>query len=129
LDFTYLLGMRSVTETAVLGYVRAASEPHSESRATLLEACFAAEGRMVTGGREIKGRAALAEMLARAHADPDFAGIRMLSAIDTQGTLFRFRAAVARRDGSLVESFDAGEVDASGKISLILTFAGPLAER
>lgn len=118
--------MPSQTEAAVLTYVRAASERDASARAALLDACFAANARMVTGGREIKGRAALAEMLRHFHADPELAGIRLLSEIDTQGTLFRFRAAVVRRDGSLVEGFDAGEVDENGQISLILTFAGPL---
>jgi hypothetical protein len=121
--------MPNATETAVLTYIRAASEPDAEARMSLLARCFAAEGRMVTGGREMKGRAAIAEMLTRAHADPEMVGIRILSGIDTQGSLFRFRAAIEKRDGSLIEGFDAGEVDAAGQISLILTFAGALAER
>jgi len=121
--------MPNATEAAVLTYITAASEPNAKARSVLLEQCFAADGRMVTGGRELKGRAALAEMLTLAHADPDMLGIRILSAVDTQGALFRFRAALVRRDGSLIEGFDAGMVDEAGQISLILTFAGPLAER
>jgi hypothetical protein len=34
---------------------------------------------------------------------------------------------VERRDGLNLEFFDAGEIDATGRISLLLTFAGPLA--
>jgi hypothetical protein len=120
--------MPNATAAAALTYIRAASEPNAEVRSALLERCFAVHGRMVTGGREIKGRAALGEMLARVHADPELAGIRVLSAVDTQGALFRFRAAIVRRDGTLVEGFDAGQVDETGKISLILTFAGALAD-
>ena len=44
-----------------------------------------------------------------------------------QGTTFRFRAAVAHRDGRIFSDlFDAGEVDADGRIALVLTFVGPL---
>ncbi len=120
--------MQSMTETAVLTYVRAAGERDEAVRGALLDACFAPAGRMVTAGRQIQGRAALGEMFTRFHAE-NVAGVRLLSGIDTQGTLFRFRSAVLRRDGTSVEGFDAGEVDESGQISLILTFVGPLAER
>jgi len=50
------------------------------------------------------------------------------SAVDACGTTFRFRAVTERRDGTSLESFDAGEIDAAGRISVLLTFAGPLAE-
>jgi hypothetical protein len=33
---------------------------------------------------------------------------------------------VERRDGTSLEFFDAGEIDADGRISLLLTFDGPL---
>ena len=66
-------------------------------------------------------------MLARFHANPDVVGIRVLSVVDAGRTTFRLRSAAELRDGTLLESFDAGEVDAEGRISLILTFAGPLA--
>ncbi|WP_437308158.1 hypothetical protein [Sorangium sp. So ce388] len=52
----------------------------------------------------------------------------MLSFIDTGNTTFRFRSVVERSDGENFELFDAGEVDATGRISLLLTFAGPLRE-
>lgn len=118
--------MPSAVEIAVDTYVLAASERDAEVRAQLLEACFAVDGRMVTANREIRGRAAVAEMLARFHADPQVVRIRVVSAIDARGTIFRFRAVAEMRDGTSAESFDAGEIDAEGRISLILTFAGPL---
>ena len=118
--------MRSNVEAAVDTYVRAASERDPEARAAMLEACFAADGRVVSRSREIRGRAALADEIAKLLADPQLLRIRVLSAIDAGGTSFRFRSIVERRDGRNLEFFDAGEVDATGRISLVLTFAGPL---
>jgi len=120
--------MASAVKIAVDTYIRAASERDAQARAALLDACFAEDGRMVTRSRELRGRAALAEMFTRFLADPDVLGVRLLSAVDAQGTTFRFRSAVERRDGTLLEAFDAGEIDDNGQISLILTFAGPLAD-
>ena len=113
---------------AVLTYIHAAREPEPVARRQLLEACFAAEGRIVTRGGEIRGREAVARMLERVHADPQFERIRVTSAIDAQGTTYRLRSVIERRDGTSLEFFDAGEIDASGKISLVLAFAGELAD-
>jgi hypothetical protein len=120
--------MRSAVEVAVDTYILASQERDPAVRAQLLEACFAEDGRMVTRNRELHGRAALADMLARFHANPQLQGIRVISKIDAQGTTFRFRAVADFRDGPSVEAFDAGEIDESGRISLILTFAGPLGD-
>lgn len=113
---------------AVQMYIRAASERDPALRAQLLEACFAQEGRFVTRSRVIHGRAGVAQMLARAQADPQLLRIRLLSVVDASGSIFRFRSLVEKRDGTSDEFFDAGELDAEGKISLLLTFAGPLAD-
>ncbi len=108
-------------------YIRACSAPDPALRVQLLAQCFAEDGRLVSRSREIRGRAALAEMLERFHANPELLGVRRLSVIDAGNSTFRFRAAAELRDGTVLESLDAGEIDASGKISLILTFAGRLA--
>jgi hypothetical protein len=120
--------MPSPVEIAAETYIRAWSEPDPAVRATMLEACFAEDGRMVTRSREIRGRAALAEEITRLRADPRFLRIRLTSAIDARGTTFRFRGVAEFRDGTSGEAFDAGEIDATGRISLLLTFAGPLGE-
>jgi hypothetical protein len=119
--------MRSVVETAVNTYIRASSERDAEARAAMLDACFASDGRIVTRSREIRGRAALADEIAKLLADPRLLRIRVLSAIDAGDTTFRFQSVVEHRDGTTLEFHDAGEVDATGRISLLLTFAGPLA--
>lgn len=118
--------MGSPVEQAVTTYIRACCERDAATRAALLEQCFAADGRMVTRGREIRGPAAMAAMLDRAYADPELVRIRVISAVDARGTTFRYTAVADRRDGTSPETFDAGEIDANGKISLILTFDGPL---
>jgi hypothetical protein len=120
--------MPTAVEIAVETYIRAWSERDPAVRAKMVEACFAADGRMVTRSREIRGRAALADLMTRTLADPQLLRIRATSAIDAQGTTFRFRGVAERRDGTRAEAFDAGEIDAAGQISLLLTFAGPLAD-
>ena|SRR5207244_1405355 len=120
--------MANDVETAVDTYVRAWSEHDPARRAQMIESCFAATGRIVTRSREIRGRVALANEMTRFLEDPQTVGVRVISAIDARGTTFRFRTLVERRDGTKLEAFDAGEIDANGQISVLLTFAGPLGE-
>lgn len=120
--------MPSPVEIAVRTYVRASNERDPALRAELIEACFAEHGRMVTRSREICGRAALIEAMAGFLADPRLLRVRVTSAIDARGTTFRYRAVAELDDGTSAEAFDAGEIDEDGRIRLILTFAGPLAE-
>ncbi|HVY28656.1 MAG TPA: nuclear transport factor 2 family protein [Polyangiaceae bacterium] len=118
--------MPSSVETAVETYVRACCERDATVRASLFQQCLAEDVRMVTQGREVRGRAALVAMLERFFTDSRLLGIRLTSAIDARGTIFRYTAAADFVDGTSPETFDAGEVDSSGLISLILTFPGPL---
>jgi hypothetical protein len=120
--------MPSSIETAVENYIKAWSERDPAARARLIEACFAEDGRVVTRSREIRGRAALDDAIASLLSNPKFLRIRVTSAIDARGTTFRVRGVAEFSDGTGLEAFDAGEVDASGRISLVLTFPGPLAE-
>ena len=66
-------------------------------------------------------------MFDRFLADPKIVRVRVPS-IDARGTTFRFRHFTDHADGTVAEAFDAGEVDASGRISLVLAFPGPLAD-
>jgi hypothetical protein len=120
--------MPNAIEKTVKTYIRAWGERDVAVRTKLLEECFAADGRVVTTGRQICGRAALVEEISRILADPQFLRIQVTSAIDARGTIFRVRGVAERRDGRRPESFDAGEVGGDGRISLVLTFAGPLAD-
>ncbi len=114
----------SAVETAVRTYIRAAAERDPAERAKLLEACFADDVRFVTRSGVIHGRAGIDAMLVRGLDDP----FRLASAVDAIGTTFRFRTIVTRRDGSELEFFDAGEIDADGRIRTILVFTGSLAD-
>jgi hypothetical protein len=113
--------------SAVDLYIRAWQERDPVAREALLEQCFAVDGRFVTRSREVRGRAALAELMTSVHADPSLVAIRVVSTVDLVGRTFRFRAVVDRADGSSPEAFEAGELDADGRIALILTFPGALA--
>lgn len=119
--------MASAVEIAVETYIRLSCERDPAIRRTLLEACFAADGRMVTRSRELRGRDALAEMFTRFYSDPQAPRIKVL-AVDAQGTTFRLRSVVEWQDGRKLENFDAGQIDSEGRIALLLTFAGPLEE-
>jgi len=120
--------MPTPVETAAETYVRAAGERDPAARAAMLEACFAEDGRFVTRSAVIRGRAGVAAMIARFQADPAVLSFGLASVIDAEGTTFRFRSIVVRRDGTSVEFFDAGEIDADGRIATLLVFAGPLAD-
>lgn len=119
--------MGNAIETLAETYIRAFGERDPALRAQLLEECFAVDGRLVTRRRVIAGRAALAADIARFHRDFRWRSIRRLSPIDTGNSSFRYRGIVEFEDGTSAEAFDAGEVNADGKISLVLTFDGPLA--
>ena len=120
--------MASSVEVAVDTYIRACCTRDPALRAELLEASLAPDVRMVTRSREIRGRPVLIQELTRLLADPALLGIRVISAVDARGTTFRYRAVADMRDGTSAEAFEAGEIDGEGRISLILTFAGPLAD-
>jgi hypothetical protein len=71
------------------------------------------------------GRAALAAAIEAFLADPRGLSARLMSAIDAQGPIFRFRSVVEDRDGRIVfDALDAGEVDVDGRITALLTFGG-----
>jgi hypothetical protein len=120
--------MSNPIEVAARTYAATWSEPDPEARARMLEACFAVDGRIAAAGGGIHGRAAPA--IDAFLADPRRRTTRVTSAIDVQGRLFRFRAVIEAADGTpVLEVHDAGEVDAEGRIALILTYNGPLPER
>jgi hypothetical protein len=117
----------SPVELAAQTYIRAAAERDPAARATLLEACIADDARMMTRSTVIRGRAGIDAMIARFLGDPTVRGFRLTSVVDAVGSTFRYRSVVIRSDGSELEFFDAGEIDADGKIVTLLVFAGPLA--
>lgn len=120
--------MPSPVETAVETYIRASGERDPAARAKLVEACFAEDGRLVTRSGVIRGRASIDAVIARFLGDPQNLGFRLASVVDASGTTFRYRSLIDRRDGTTIEFFDAGEIDADGRIATLLVFRGPLAD-
>ena len=117
--------MASPTESAVRTYEAAWSEPDAEKRTRMIEECFAADGRIATSGPGIRGRAELATAMADFRADPRGLTVRLTGPIDVQGAKFRIHSVVEHRDGSKTAFFDAGEVDAEGRIAILITFREP----
>jgi hypothetical protein len=118
----------SPVELAAQTYIRAAGERDPAARAKLVEACIAEAARLVTRSAVIRGRAGIDAMIARFLADPQNVGFRLTSTVDAIGATFRYRSVALRRDGTELEFFDAGEIDADGRIVTLLVFAGPLAD-
>lgn len=118
--------MSSVAEIAFESYVASWQERDAALRLALLEKCWAADGRFVTGGTVVRGREALCAYQDKFANDPREAKIQMIAPPDVQGKLFRLRAHAVFSDGTVSpESFEAGELDADGRIQTILTFKGP----
>lgn len=117
--------MPTPVEIAIDTYIRASKERDAAAREALLATCWAEDGRLVTRSRVYRGLSELASMFRAVYADPRFGGIRLV-ALDARGTTFRMRSAIDWTDGTSSEFFDAGEIDADGRICVQLAFAGSL---
>jgi hypothetical protein len=113
-------------EAVIKTYVRGFTERDPAARQALVDSCFAVDGRLVGPAREIHGRAALADLMARVANDPQWKCVRFTSAIDIRDRAFRFSGVAERHDGTVAENHDCGVVDAAGQIELLMTFIGPL---
>jgi hypothetical protein len=117
------------SERAVRQYIDAWFAPDRERRAELLEACFAADGRIAIGDRVIRGRGELAAMIDAFQADPRGLTAQLTSPIDADGATFRFRALFTLPDGRRhSELIDLGETDGDGRIATLFTFEEPLVD-
>lgn len=102
-----------------------ARERDPAARARLLESCWADAGRLVVhGGRTLQGRAQMQAMFDRFAADTSIADVRVLEK-DARGTTFQLRYVTERKDGTRTEALDVGEVDAEGRIALLIVFPSP----
>jgi hypothetical protein len=124
----YAFGMSGSIKRAVTSYAAAWAERDPARRADLLARAVTEDVRIVigAGNREIRGRAALEEEIIAFHRRaPEVRRVRVTSGIDVQGSLCRFTGVAEGPDGaSGPEASDACECDASGRIRLVLTFAG-----
>ena len=111
---------------AVQRYVDLWAEPDPAARRAQLEACFAADGRLVGRSRTFRGRAEIAAMADRFLAGRGFIA-RRTTAIEVTGTAFRFGSVGEFTDGtSTPPAEDAGELDGDGRIAVLYAFPGPL---
>jgi hypothetical protein len=117
--------MASSIEATVRTYAAVWGEPDPAKRARMIEECFAADGRIATSGAGIRGRAELAAAITELRADPRGLAVRLAGPIDVQGRKFRIHSSIEQRDGGSTAFFDAGEVDADGRISILITFREP----
>jgi hypothetical protein len=97
-----------------------------DARRALLDACWAADGRIVARGMTIRGREAVWASMEGFFANLNGRKNRLTSEIDANDNSFRFRAALDNPDGASLEVHDIGEIDADGRIVVIYTFNGPL---
>ena len=116
--------MASPTEIAARTYAAAWNEPDPDERVRMIEACFAPDGRIATSAAGIAGQAALVHAMSEFRASGCMA--RIADALDVQGRKFRFHSIVEQPDGRTDEFFDAGEVDASNRIAVLITFRGAM---
>jgi hypothetical protein len=120
--------MPTSIQSSVDKYIAVWSERDEAKRKQLIDDFFAEDGRVVMPSRSLTGRAELAAEVTQFLADKSVRRLRVTSPIDCRQTTFRFHTLLEREDGSKNPGFDAGEVDAEGKIRLILTFGGLLVE-
>ena len=124
----YHRGMET-TELAVRRYIDAWFERDRARRDPLIEACFAADGRITIGDRVMRGRAELAAAIEAFQLDPRGLSATLTSPIEAGGAMFRFRALFTHPDGQRhSELIDIGEVDGDGRIATLYTFVEPIAE-
>ena len=116
--------MPSVAET-IDAYVAAWAETDADKRRALIERAWAADGSYVDPIADIEGRDALSEMIAGFHAQSPGSTIVKTSGIDQHHDKIRFAWAMRGADGkTMLEGIDVGEVDADGKLALIVGFWG-----
>lgn len=110
------------TARAAQDYVDAWTNPDAARRAEILARCFHVDGRIVGGVMRYDNRAALLAAMEELAADARKPRVRLTSAIDVQGRLFRLHAILDLPDGTvLAEATDVGEVDDAGRIVCIYT--------
>lgn len=109
---------------SIEAFISAWNEVDVLRRHQLLERACAHDIVFRTTGRRVEGRAELEALMAdfRRRCPADRA--ELTSAVDVQGSLFRYAGVVVGPDGPRGENYDAGECDDEGRIRLVLTFPG-----
>jgi hypothetical protein len=110
-------------ENAVAAYAAAWNEPDALARTALLARAVADDVRLITGGREVAGRAALSAEVDSLHRATPGVRVRLTSVVEVLGNLCRFAGVAERADGSkLGEAFDTCACDETGRLRTVITF-------
>lgn len=110
---------------SIEAYVAAWNEHDAAKRMQLLEEACAEDLVLRTPGRRIQGRRELDALIADFQRRcPDVRAV-FSSAIDVQGSIFRYTGVVEKADDVRGgDTFDAGEADDDGRTQHLLTFVG-----
>lgn len=110
---------------SIEAYVAAWNERDAAQRMKLIERACAEDLLMRTPGKRIAGRAELDALITDFQRRLPGARAVFASAIDVQGTVFRYSGVV---EGATLpnggEAFDAGACDDDGRIRVLLSFVG-----
>ncbi len=110
---------------SIEAYIAAWNERDAAQRMRLIEQACAEDLLMRTPGKRIDGRGALDALIVDFQTRIPGARAVLASAIDVQGTVFRYSGIV---EGATLpnggEAFDAGSCDDDGRIRVLLTFVG-----
>jgi len=118
-----------VVRRAIAGYVSAWNEDDPDALARTLEACWAADGVILSNAETIEGRDGLFRRIRDFRRErPGERGL-LLGEPEIHHGWFRFHAVVQRPDGARYShALDIGEVGADGRIVRIVTFFGAASE-
>lgn len=115
--------------TIVDTYLSSLHETDAATRAEMVAAAWAPEGRFVDPLQEAKGHAALADIAPAVEQLYPGARFRRLSAVDAHHEFIRFAWDLVAQDGSvIVAGIDVGMVGDDGKLLGIVGFFGDLPE-
>jgi hypothetical protein len=115
--------METRIRASIAAFVAAWNEHDPAERMRLIEQACAEDLVLRTPGRRIHGRGELDALMADFQRRRPGERAVFASAVDVQGSLFRYSGIVEGASGG--ESFDAGECDDAGRIRLLLSFVGP----
>ncbi|MFC3231530.1 nuclear transport factor 2 family protein [Marinibaculum pumilum] len=109
-------------------YLSAWNLEHRADRDAVLARIWAPDGRYVDPRADVRGRAALVDLIEERRAARPGARLVVTSVVDLHHDMARFAWHLVAADGSpQPESIDIVQVDPEGRLALVVGFFGPLA--
>lgn len=113
-------------EDVVLAYLKAYVTQDASERKDMLDRCWADDGVYQDPNSRVEGRANMLANIESFHQRLPGATFKLASGVDAHHGMLRFRWIMFGANGEqLVEGFDIGELDASGRLRRITGFFGP----